>query len=166
MQKKLLLQDRQAGNALIQYKEVNAIFSTFPIKGTTTKERMIYVNEARRDYPSILTRPPSPLCRPIFFSEVDTYVVHFSHNVALVVTMHIDCCQVSKILVDGETSVNILYGHALDQMEDTLNLAQKLVIPQTQSLLYCFDRSEALTRNSHIPCPSGSIQCHHRILRP
>jgi len=40
--------------------------------------------------------------------------VHFSHNDALVVAIHISCCKVSMILVDGGSSVNILYGHALD----------------------------------------------------
>ena len=49
----------------------------------------------------------------------------------------------SKILVDGGSSVNILYEHALDQMEDTLELARKMILPQTQSLLYVFDESEA-----------------------
>jgi len=50
----------------------------------------MYVNEARRDdYPSVLTCSPSPLGRPIFFSEVDAYVMHFPYNDALVVTMHI-----------------------------------------------------------------------------
>ena len=47
------------------------------------------------------------------------------------------------ILVDGESSVNILYSHALDRMKDTPELARKLIIPQTQSLLYGFDGNEA-----------------------
>ena len=60
-------------------------------------------------------------------------------NDALVVTAHIECCKVSKILVDGQSSINILYGHALGRMDDTPELAQKLIIPQTQSLLYGLD---------------------------
>ena len=36
----------------------------------------------------------------------------------------------------------MLYDHALDRMEDTPELAQKLIIPQTQSLLYGFGSSE------------------------
>ena len=69
--------------------------------------------------------------------------MHFQHNDALTVTIHIGCCKVSKILVDGESSVNILYGNALDQMEDTAELARKLINPQTHSLLNSFDGSEA-----------------------
>jgi len=45
--------------------------------------------------------------------------------------------------VDRESSVNILYGHALDRMEDTSEQAQKLINPWMQSLLYGFDGSEA-----------------------
>jgi len=83
-------------------------------------------------YLAVLTHPPSPLSRLVFFSEEDAYTVHFSHNDALVVAIHIGCCKVSKILVDGGSSVNILYGHVLDRMEDTPELAQKIIIPQTQ----------------------------------
>ena len=69
--------------------------------------------------------------------------MHFSYNDALVVAIHVSCCKVSKILVNGRSSVNILYGHTLDRMEDTPELARKMIIPQTQSLLYGFDESEA-----------------------
>ena len=104
--------------------EVNDIFGTFPMEGTTTKERTIYVNEARRDnYPAIMTRPPTSLGRPVSFSEEDAYYVHFPRNDALMVTVHIGCCKVFQILVDGASSINILYGHALDRMEDTLEQA-------------------------------------------
>ena len=103
-------QDDQAGGTLIQYREVNAIFSTFSIEDTTAKERAIYVNEARRDdHPTILTSSPSSLGKPIYFSETDAYAVHFLHNDALVMAMHIGCYRMSKILVDRESSVNILY---------------------------------------------------------
>ena len=69
---------------------------------------------------------------PVFFSKEDTCAIHFPHNDTLVVAIHISCCKVSKILVDKESSVNILYGHALDRMENTPELAQKMIIPQTQ----------------------------------
>jgi len=68
----------------------------------------------------------------------------------------------SKILVDRGSSVNILYEHALDQMEDTPELAQKIILP---SLLYGLNTSKGtLVRNSHVPRPSGSIQCYHKVL--
>jgi len=45
--------------------------------------------------------------------------------------------------VDWESNVNILYGNVLDRIEDTPELVRKLINPQTQSLLYSFDGSEA-----------------------
>ena len=48
----------------------------------------------------------------------------------------------SNILVDGGSSINILYGHDLDRMEDTPELARKMILPKTQSLLYGLNGSE------------------------
>jgi len=76
----------------------------------------------RDDCPVIVTRPPTPPGGPIFFSEEDSYLVRFPHNDALVVTVDIRYYKVSKTLIDGGSSVNILYGRALDQMEDTPEL--------------------------------------------
>ena len=119
-----------AGSTLVQYRELNAMFKNSPIEGTTTKERTIYVNETRRDnYSAIVTHSPTSPGSPIFFSGEYAYSVHCSYNDALVMTVHIDCCKVSKVLVDGGSSVNILYAHALNRMENTPELARKLIIP-------------------------------------
>ena len=49
--------------------------------------------------------------------------MHFPHNNALIITM-LNCnCLVSKILVDGGSFVNILYGGALDKIEDIEEIA-------------------------------------------
>ena len=53
------------------------------------------------------------------------------------------------------SSVNILCDHALDQMDDALVLARKLIIPQTQSLLYEFDGNEA--------CSPGMVRFSVRV---
>ena len=91
--------------ALINYREVDAIFRAYPLEGTT---RFIYINEARRaSYLTVLTSPPLIMSKPIMFSEANDCAVHFPHNNALTVTMHIDNCGVSRILVDNESSVNI-----------------------------------------------------------
>ena len=75
------------GSTLVQCREVNTIFGNFPIEGTTTIERTLYVNEGRRDsYPVI--------DGPVFFSEEDSYVVHVPHDDALIVTAHIRSCKV------------------------------------------------------------------------
>jgi len=49
--------------------------------------------------------------------------------------MLIDNCRVPKILVDGESSINILYGGALDMM-DTPKTTRAMISSQTQSHLY------------------------------
>ena len=60
---------------------MNAIFGTSLIEGVTTRERAIYMNEARRYiYLVILKSPPSSPGRPIYFSETDAYVMHFSQT--------------------------------------------------------------------------------------
>jgi len=76
------------------------------------------------------------------FSETHACAIHFPHNVALIVTMHIVNCQVSRILVDNESSVNILYRGTLDKMKDTTEIARAMINPQTQSILYEFDWNE------------------------
>ena len=101
-----LRSEGQATEALIHYWEVNTIFGAFSIEGTTAKERAIYVNMARR---MVLTGPPSTLDRPITFFDADIHTVLFSHNDALVVTVHIVSCRVSKILVNaGATSTSCM----------------------------------------------------------
>ena len=102
MQRQLETTGEHAGNTLVQYMEVNAILGNSPVEGTTTKEGTIYINETRRDnYMKIVTHLTTSSGMPVFFLEKDAYFVHFPHNDALVVTVHINCCKVSKILVDG-----------------------------------------------------------------
>jgi len=103
----------QATQALIHYRKVNAIFDTSLIEGTTAKERAIYVNIARW---MVLTGPPSTPSRQITFSDADAHNVLFLHNDALVVTMHIRNCRVSKIIVDAGSNINILYWSVVDRM--------------------------------------------------
>jgi len=48
----------------------------------------------------VLTNSPPTTTKPISFSDADSMVVHFLHSDALIVTMIISNCRVSKILVD------------------------------------------------------------------
>ena len=48
----------------------------------------------------------------------------------------------SKVLIDGKSVINILYGDALDRIEDTPEIAKAMINPQTQSHLYGFDWNE------------------------
>ena len=94
---------------------VNAIFGATPIEGTSSKERKIYVNHARSG-PSTMsfTGPPPSPGEPITFSDEDAVGVHFLHNDALVVTVPVGNCKVSRVLVDTGRSINIMYGQTLN----------------------------------------------------
>jgi len=56
--------------------------------------------------------------------------------------MHISNCRVFIILVDSGSSVNILYGGALDRMDDIPEAARAMINSQTQSNSYEFDGNE------------------------
>ena len=68
--------------------------------------------------------------------------MHFLHNDALIVTLLIGNFRVSKILIDRGSSINILYGGALDMMEDTPEAGWKMINCLTQSHLYGFDENK------------------------
>jgi len=106
----------------------------------------------------MLTGPPFS-SRPITFSETNVCIIHFSHNDALIITMHIGSYRVSRFLVDSRSCVNILYRSTLDRMEETLEIAQAMIHPQTQSNLY------GLTKMRHdlTPCLCQSMQCHYGV---
>ena len=92
----------QLESQAIQYWEINAIFDASPIEGPTSRERAIYINEARMSkYPTVLTGPPLAPSEPISFSDSYGSAMHFSHNDDLIVIMIIGKCRASKILVDG-----------------------------------------------------------------
>jgi len=62
------------------------------------------------------------------------------------IIMLIGNCRVSKILVDGRSSINILYGGPLYRMEDILETAWVMISPQTQSYLYWLDGKETCSQ--------------------
>jgi len=68
--------------------------------------------------------------------------MHFSHNDVMIIIMLIVNCRVSKILIDGESVVTILYGGALDKMENTSEIARAMINSQIRSHLYVFDENE------------------------
>lgn len=123
---------------------MNAIYKATPIEGCTSKDRKIYVNQARRDLPfSNFTSPPLPPTKPITFTDEDATGVHFPHNDALVITIPIGNCRVSRVLIDPSSSVNIINEKTLDQME-AQEAARAMVYPQPEPL-YGFNDSQAVS---------------------
>ena len=112
-------------------------------KAPPPQKRSIHINEARKSkYPAVLTGPPLAPSKPISFSDSDASTVHFPHNDALIITMFIGNCLMSKILVEGGSSINILYKGVLDKMENTLETIRVMINSQIQSHLNGFDRKE------------------------
>jgi len=134
---------------------INSIFEANPIEGSTAKERKLYVNEARRGcYPSTVIASPAAHTHPITFTADDAIKVRFPHNDALVITIQMGNCKMARVLIDIGNNVNILYGEALNQMEETPEAARTLVHP-TVTPLYGFDGTEARS--------SGSISLSVRV---
>lgn len=135
----------QIGKGAPQYKVVNSIHGATAIEGLTAKDRKIYVNRARQEPPlANFTSPPLPPTMPITFTDEDAAGIHFPHNDALVVTIPIGNCRVSRVLIDQGSSVNIMYGQTLDQMEATPEAGRAMVHHSPESL-YGFDGSQAVT---------------------
>ena len=94
------------------------------------KEKAIFINEAYRSkYPTMVANPPLTLSRQISFSDKNAMAVHFSHNDSLIITMIIGNCRVSKVLVDGGSFINILYGGTLERIKDTLEITRVTINP-------------------------------------
>ena len=109
----------QPESQVIQYREVNAIFGVSPIECSTSQKWAIYF--------TVLTGPPLVPSKLLSFLDSDASTVHFSHNDTLIITMLISNYRVSKILIDGGNSVNIIYGGALNRMEDTPEAARVMI---------------------------------------
>jgi len=49
----------QPESRAIQYREIDVIFGASPIEGTSSRERVIYINKAHKSkYPTVLTSQP------------------------------------------------------------------------------------------------------------
>lgn len=92
----------------------------------------------------MVTNPPLLSIEPITFSNEDARGMFFPHNDALLITIHINNCKVTRVLIDTTSSVNIIYGQTLDQMENTPEAARTRIYPQSKSL-YGFDYSQAFS---------------------
>ena len=72
---KEIFEDQQqrnpASNALVIYRETGVIFGASPLEGTTSREKAIYIEARRSNYPTVLIGPPLFPSRRISFSEVD-----------------------------------------------------------------------------------------------
>ena len=65
-------QEDPTSRSFVSYREVDVIFGAYPLEGTTSREKVIYINEAcRSNYPMMLIVPPPFPSRSISFFEDD-----------------------------------------------------------------------------------------------
>ena len=74
---------------------------------------------------------------PIIFSEEDLQLKDYPHMDAMVIEANIDGWVISKILVDGGSSTNIIFTSTLDAMK----ICQKILV-RAEHPLYGFDRKK------------------------
>lgn len=55
-------------------------------------------------------------------------------------------------------------GGALNKIEDTPEMAQAMINPQTHSHLYVFNGNETQSPNTLTPGAGETMQRHHRVL--
>ncbi|XP_024010481.1 uncharacterized protein LOC112085494 [Eutrema salsugineum] len=68
---------------------------------------------------------------PLIFTEADTIGLHKPHNDALVVELLLDDVEVSRILIDTGSSVNIIFKDALDQLDIPSDKIEPFIEPLT-----------------------------------
>ncbi|XP_024004042.1 uncharacterized protein LOC112081519 [Eutrema salsugineum] len=90
------------------------------------------IKEYSRQTASAPKVPQDPPKRtPLVFTKADTIVLHKPHNDALVVELLLDDVEVSRILVDTGSSVNIIFKEALDQLDLSSDRIEPFIEPLT-----------------------------------
>ncbi|XP_024004829.1 uncharacterized protein LOC112081985 [Eutrema salsugineum] len=94
-----------------------------------------------------------PKGAPLVFTEADTIGIHKPHNDALVVDLLLDDVEVSRILIDTGSSVNVIFKEALDQLELASDRIDPFIEPLTG-----FDGERCMTIGTvKIPIYVGGI---------
>ncbi|XP_024009949.1 uncharacterized protein LOC112085152 [Eutrema salsugineum] len=112
------------------------------------------IKEYRRQAASAPKAPQDPpKGTPLVFTEADTIGLHKPHNDALVVELLLDGVEVSRILVDTGSSVNIIFKEALDQLELASDRIEPFIEPLTG-----FDGERCMTVGMvNIPINLGGV---------
>ncbi|XP_024004820.1 uncharacterized protein LOC112081977 [Eutrema salsugineum] len=90
------------------------------------------IKEYSKQAASTLKTPQDPpKGAPLVFTEADTIGIHKPHNGALVVDLLLDDVEVSCILIDTGSSVNVIFKEALDQLELASDRIDPFIEPLT-----------------------------------
>ncbi|XP_024011355.1 uncharacterized protein LOC112086613 [Eutrema salsugineum] len=109
-------------------KRVNMIMGAIEACSYSVRAIKEYSRQAATA-PKLLHDPPNRT--PLIFTEADTIGLHKPHNDALVVELLLDDVEVSRILIDTGSSVNIIFKDALDQLDIPLDKIEPFIEPLT-----------------------------------
>ncbi|XP_024016831.1 uncharacterized protein LOC112090237 [Eutrema salsugineum] len=109
-------------------KRVNMIMGAIEACSYSVRAIKEYSREAA-SAPKAPHDPPKGT--PLVFTEADTIRLHKPHNDALVVELLLNDVEVSRILVDTGSSVNVIFKEALDQLELASDRIEPFIEPIT-----------------------------------
>ncbi|XP_024009618.1 uncharacterized protein LOC112084614 [Eutrema salsugineum] len=109
-------------------KRVNMIMGAIEACSYSVRAIKEYSRQAATA-PKLLHDPPKGT--PLIFTEADTIGLHKPHNDALVVKLLLDDVEVSRILIDTCSSVNIIFKDALDQLDIPSDKIEPFIEPLT-----------------------------------
>ncbi|KAF3443116.1 hypothetical protein FNV43_RR17037 [Rhamnella rubrinervis] len=130
----------QANNKVEIRKVIHSVHGGITCGGECRKDRRAYtwqpiaqVSTARNDGPSIT------------FTAEDTVGVLYPHDDALVVTLDVGNCTIKRILMDTESSADIVFSRTLDKMG-----ISPMTIQSTRATLVGYDGNESLAKGKII----------------
>ncbi|XP_024012926.1 uncharacterized protein LOC112087144 [Eutrema salsugineum] len=152
--------DRAPENhALKARKRVNMIMGAIEACSYSVRAIKEYSRQAA-SAPNAPHDPPKGT--PLVFTEADTIRLHKPHNDALVVELLLDDVEVSRILVDTGSSVNVIFKDALDQLELASDRIEPFIEPLTG-----FDGERCMTVGMvNIPIYVGGVAKIIKFLIP
>ncbi|XP_024014816.1 uncharacterized protein LOC112088742 [Eutrema salsugineum] len=109
-------------------KRVNMIMGAIETCSYSVRAIKEYSRQAA-SAPKVPQDPPKGT--PLVFIEANTIGLHKPHNDALVVELLLDDVEVSRILVDTGSSVNIIFKEALDQLDLSSDRIEPFIEPLT-----------------------------------
>ncbi|XP_024004949.1 uncharacterized protein LOC112082088 [Eutrema salsugineum] len=109
-------------------KRVNMIMGAIEACSYSVRAIKEYSRQAA-SAPKVPQDPPKGT--PLVFTEADIIGLHKPHNDALVVELLLDDVEVSRILVDTGSSVNIIFKEALDQLDLSSDRIEPFIEPLT-----------------------------------
>lgn len=107
-----------------------------------------------------MARTVRTYCRPITFGPDDLASVNFSHNDPLVISIDISKNEVSRVMINTESSVNVIYRNVLEKMKVPIHRIKPSIRPLTG-----FDGNHMMSsRTIKLPIYIGRTAVWHKFI--